>query len=66
MLTCMPTSYVQITYITNPFNWTKQAQLCSTIIQQLKDLKTLEETGVLDKEEFQAQKNKLVHELSSL
>jgi predicted Zn-dependent peptidase len=36
------------------------------IIQQLKDLKDLEETGVLDAEEFQAQKKKLANELLSL
>jgi hypothetical protein len=36
------------------------------ILQQLKDLKSLEETGVLDEEEFKNQKSKLLQELSSL
>jgi hypothetical protein len=36
------------------------------ILQQLKDLKSLEETGVLDEEEFGNQKSKLLKELSSL
>jgi hypothetical protein len=35
-------------------------------MQQLKDLKGLEETGILEAEEFQAQKKKLVNELLSL
>jgi hypothetical protein len=30
------------------------------ILQQLKDLKSLEETGVLDEEEFKNQKSKLL------
>ena len=55
--------FTQITCITGR---NLNARLRSMIIQQLKDLKDLEETGVLDAEEFQAQKKKLANELLSL
>jgi hypothetical protein len=38
----------------------------SSIIQQLKDLKSLEETGILTEQQFTEQKAKLLEELSSL
>ena len=43
-----------------------QLQIRSEIIQQLKDLKVLEESGVLTAGEFQGQKGKLLKEMSNL
>ncbi|CAB4039013.1 Hypothetical predicted protein [Paramuricea clavata] len=54
------------TTVSMPQSMESKARLRSMIIQQLKDLKDLEETGVLDAEEFQAQKKKLANELLSL
>ena len=38
----------------------------SMIIQQLKDLKCLEETGVLTTEQFKQQREKLLEEMTNL
>ena len=43
-----------------------QIQLRSAIIQQLKDLKSLEECSVLTKEQFEEQQNKLLKEMSNI
>ena len=43
-----------------------QIQLRSGIIQQLKDLKSLEECSVLTKEQFEEQRNKLLKEMSNI
>ena len=43
-----------------------QVQVRSTIIQQLKDLKVLEETGTLTAEQFKEQKENLLKEMSNL
>ena len=43
-----------------------QIQLRSAIIQQLKDLKSLEECSVLTKEQFEEQRNKLLKEMSNI
>ena len=43
-----------------------QLQIRSEIIQQLKDLKVLEESGVLTAGEFQKQKEKLLKDVSNL
>ena len=38
----------------------------SSILQQLKDIKSLKDDGVLNEEEFSTQKEKLLRELNSL
>ena len=43
-----------------------QVRIRSGIIQQLKDLKILEESGVLTAEQFNAQKENLLKEMSNL
>ncbi|PFX22755.1 hypothetical protein AWC38_SpisGene12698 [Stylophora pistillata] len=42
------------------------APICSPILQQLKDFKSLKDDGVLDENEFASKKDKLLTELSSL
>ena len=43
-----------------------QVKVRSTIIQQLKDLNVLEETGILTAEQFKEQKENLLKEMSNL
>ena len=43
-----------------------QIQIRTAIIQQLKDIKSLEEIGVLTKEQFEEQRNKLLNEMSNM
>ena len=47
-------------------DYSLQIQLRSAIIQQLKDLKSLEECSVLTKEQFEEQRNKLLKEMSNI
>ena len=44
----------------------QQIRMRSMIIQQLKDLKCLEETGVLTTEQFKQQREKLLEEMTNL
>ena len=43
-----------------------QTRIRSAILQQLKDLKSLKDDGVLDENEFSSQKDKLLAELTTL